>query len=154
MNRVTIFYLFSIFLLLSCNSQEDKPKSPDNIHNVIRDVEEIISRYDNNVQSAIDSKNFDYILTVAQSAIDSTTVRLGRMEELVVPEEYEDLRSAAISYIKSLQEVIKAGEIYSTITEETSASEAIRIDQKVLSTIKQAQVEHIKYEQILERSAQ
>lgn len=151
MNKLIPLSIFFIFLLSSCTTQqEDTKDDPKDIITCIRAAERIISRYNVNVQSAIDSKNFEYILSASKTALDSTSVNLENLENLELSPEYDNLKNAAANYISSLQEVVKAGEAYSTITESISERKAKIMDERILLSVKQAQIEYAKYQHILE----
>ncbi|MDU1905981.1 MAG: hypothetical protein E6772_14490 [Dysgonomonas sp.] len=152
MNKIFLILTAFVLIFSSCKTEGASQDNVQSIQDIVHSMERIVEKYDNNVQSAIDSKNFDYILSVSKAAVDSSTVKLDNLKQLALPEEYEDLRNAAVTYINSLEEVIKTEELYSTISENTSAREAKIMDEKILSAIKQAQIEHAKYEQMLDQA--
>ena len=136
MNKFVFFCISVTFIFASCKSGDDKSFS--NISVLVDEAEVIINKYDNNVQSALDSKKYDYIRVVSQSAMDSSNVKVNDLKNLILAPSSEELRISAIAYIKSLQKIIKAQEMYATITDTTSTHTASNLDANFRETIEHA----------------
>lgn len=141
-------FLFLFFLTVigftSCQFFE-RNKNVNDIIEIVCDVEMIVNKYDNNVQSALDSKKFDYILTVANSAMTSSNQQLEKLEAILVPVNEQNLKSAAVSYVKALQNIIKAEKEYSTLSDSIDVDRAQYLDSLNLSVINEAEDVRLAY---------
>lgn len=136
MNKLLLFCISFTAIFASCNSGDKKDfiKIP-----VLVDATEvIINKYDNNVQSALDSKRYDYIKTVSRTAMDSSNIKINDLKKLAIPASGEMLRNSAITYIKSLQEIVKTQEMYASITDSTTVDMAKKLDSTFLASIEHA----------------
>lgn len=136
MNKFILFCVSFTIIFASCKSGDNKDFS--NISVLVDDAEVIINKYDNNVQSALDSKKYDYIKVVSQSAMDSSNVKVNDLKNLILSPSTEELRISAIAYIKSLQKIIKAQELYATISDTTSLETATDLDANFRETAEHA----------------
>lgn len=136
MNKFILFCISFTIIFASCKSGNDKDFS--NISVLVDEAEVIINKYDNNVQSALDSKKYDYIKVVSQAAMDSSNVKINDLKNLILSPSTEELRISAIAYIKSLQKIINAQELYTTITDTTSISTAKDLDANFRETVEHA----------------
>ena len=152
MNRIIIFFIFSIFLLASCNTASKKESEHAAVKESVESVERIVKRYDNNVQSAIDARSFKYIPVVTKEAIDSTDVKLNNVKILSAKPPNKKLVDAAISYIESLRELILTEGGYSQLADSLSLDEAQEIDRLFSRSSQKAQQAYIKYSSLLEPS--
>lgn len=136
MNKFILFCISFTLIFASCKSGSNKDFS--NISVLVDEAEVIINKYDNNVQSALDSKKYDYIKVVSQAAMDSSNVKINDLKNLIISPPTEELRISAIAYIKSLQKIINAQELYATITDTTSTNTAKDLDTNFRETIEHA----------------
>lgn len=136
MNKFILFCISFTLIFASCNFGNNKDLS--NISILVDEAEVIINKYDNNVQSALDSKKYDYIKVVSKTAMDSSNVKVNNLKNLIISPPNEELRISAIAYIKSLQKIINAQEIYSTITDSTTTYAARDMDSNFLETVEHA----------------
>lgn len=136
MNKFILFCISFTLIFASCKPGSNKDFS--NISILVDEAEVVINKYDNNVQSALDSKKYDYIKVVSQTAMDSSNVKINDLKNLIIPPPAEELRISAIAYIKSLQKIINAQEMYTTITDTTSTSTAKNLDSNFLETVEHA----------------
>lgn len=144
MKKILFSVLILGFTVTSCQFFQ-RNKNLNDIIEIVNDVEIIVNKYDNNVQSALDSQKFDYIITVADAAMAASDVKLEQLETILVPANEQNLKSAAISYIKALQNVINAEKEYSKLTTETKIERAQYIDSLNLKAIDQTEVSRLAY---------
>jgi hypothetical protein len=142
-----LFVIASSFILLSCT-----PAKRDGFREIAESVEateNIISQYDVNVQSAIESRNFDYIKLVSQSAFDSSKEQLKKLETIKLPIEQIELRNAAIAYIVALQDIIRSGQEYEAINDSLTEKDAEELDTQMRHSAENAKFEYQKYINVL-----
>lgn len=138
-----ILLSISILYFTSCNMFNSKDTTA--ITSIVTNVESIVNKYDNNVQSYIDSKRFSYIENASTSALDSVRINLNQLIILELPSKQEKLRESAISYIESLQEVIHIEKSYASLSDSTTLDEAKILDQANSKAIEIADKEHKRY---------
>lgn len=148
MNKKYFISLITAFLFISCIPKDKKTNIKD-IDEHVNAVERIIDRYDSNVQSAIDNKNFSYIKLVYKSALDSCSIKLDELKNIQVEPELDKLKESAVLYVTTLQEIITTEEAYLSLNDSTSLSSALSIDKKLGSVSEKAKKENEKYEAIL-----
>ncbi len=149
MGRYILYFIIAAsFIFCSCKSGNNNELQ--SIKTSVEDVERIVNRFDNNVQSAIDSKNFNYIKLVSRNAMDSTNIKLNELKTIKISSSLEDLRNAATSYIVALQEVITTEDAYSQLADSLSPAKAQEMDRNLLKISEKARNEHIKYTTILD----
>jgi len=145
-NFFSIYILFFI-VLSSCGS--DKKEELSDIKSSVESAERIVNRYDNNVQSAIESKNFDYIKIVSRSAMDSLAIITNQIISTPIPPSHEELKQAAISYVTALQNIIVAEEAYSELSDSITDREAEDMDHRLLLSSQKAREEQVKFANLL-----
>lgn len=148
MNKILIG-LLSLLLLSSCGSSA-KEGEVNSVKNSVESVETILGRYDNNVQSAIDSHNFRYIPVVAQEALDSTNMILDKLKILSETASNKELVNTAIIYIELLRELMITDESYSKLSDGITRDEAKQLDDVFFKTSQKAQQAHSDYAAMLE----
>jgi len=151
MNKLLLIFSIISFFFISCGSK--KSNDFQEIKAPVEAVERIVHQYDNNVQSAIDSKNFNYIRSVSKSAIDSAQLKLEELKTADIDSEYEDLRQAAISYITAMQGVITAEQNYTKLNDRLSKADAKEMDSVLIRSLIHAKKEYALYMSILEKSS-
>lgn len=151
MNRITITYLFLSLLLFSCGSSDNKGEI-NRVKKSVESVEIILNRYDNNVQSAIDSRNLQYISVVVQEAIDSTDIVLNNLKIMAetASESNKELIDAAVSYTEALHELITIEGKYSGLSNTMSVKEAKQMDNNFFQSSQKAQQAYSKYSSLLD----
>lgn len=126
MNKLIAFCISITIVFASC--KQDTSKEYSTISVLVDEAEVIINKHDNNVQSALDSKKYDYIKTVSESALDSSNVKIKDLKLLPLSPINEEIRITAINYIKALQNIIEAQKSYASITDTTSLMTAMKLD--------------------------
>ncbi|HCO66855.1 MAG TPA: hypothetical protein DIT04_03740, partial [Dysgonomonas sp.] len=149
---IIIIYLFTILLLESCGSSENIGEI-SRIKKSVESVEILLSRYDSNVQSAIDTRNFGYISLVSQEAVDSADIVIEKLKIIAETSSNPELVYAAISYTEALREVMIAEEAYSALSESLSKKEARQIDNNFLESSKKAQQAYVRYSSLLKQQS-
>lgn len=136
MNKFILFFISFTIIFTSCKFGNNN--NVNDISVLIDEAEAIINKYDNNVQSAIDSKKYDYIKTVSMAAMDSSNVKINDLKNLTLSPSNEEVRISAIAYIKSLQKIINAQELYATLTDTTSLDSAKDLDANFREAVEHA----------------
>ena len=144
MKKTIIFFSLLVLIGISSCHLLDK-KDSNEISSLVDNVETIVDKYDNNVQSALDSKKFDYINIMAKSAMDSTNVRLNELKNLTVPSQEQELLMSAVNYVENLQNLISTQKLYSMIRDTTSIEVAEEMDAKNLNAINNVESTRLKY---------
>lgn len=147
MKNFLIFCTILCITFFSC--RQDRKEELHEIKASVESAERIVNRYDNNVQSAIESKNFDYIKIVSRTAMDSLSSLSVKIINTPIPPSHEKAREYAISYITALQNVIVAEEAYSALSDALTDQEAEDMDHKLLLASQKAREEQVKYSNIL-----
>lgn len=145
MKKNTLFFSLSLLVITSSCHLNTNKKDFSEITTLVDNIEIIVDKYDNNVQSALDSKKFDYINTVSKSAIDSSSIKLNELKNISVATDKQALLAAAIKYIESLQELISAEKLYSSMTDTTSIEIAEKIDNQNLAAINKVESSRLNY---------
>lgn len=131
-------------LVFSCNLLHKKDAT--SISLIVDNVEDIVDKHDDNIQSSIDSKRFDYINEMSEVALDSVRIQLNQLINMEISESQEPLRESAINYIGALQNIINSQKRYSLLTDSTTLEQAEIIDAANLKVIEAAQEEHDIYD--------
>lgn len=136
MNKFIFLCISFTFIFASCKYGGDQELR--NISALVDETEVIINKYDNSVHNALDSSKYEYIKTVSKATIDSSNLKINDLKNLVVSPPTEELRILAIAYIKSLQKIISAQEVYATITDTTSIDIAKDMDSNFREAVEHA----------------
>lgn len=154
MKRLPIYAtVFILIFFCSCQKSKIKENKEDTIKRSVANAEKIISKLDNNIQSAIDSKSFRYITIVASESQDSLGTILQNLQNLEVPENLILLKKTAAEYIQSLDDIILAEQNYSYLNDSTSAEKAQYIDNKLLQATTNSKRKFSEYKKITGNSA-
>lgn len=145
MMKKSLFLVFTLAVTFTSCQFFQRNKNLNDIIEIVNDVEIIVNKYDNNVQSALDSQKFDYIITVADAAKVSSDEKLEQLETILVPANEQNLKAAAISYIKALQNIISVEKEYSTLNVPMSIEKAQSIDSLNLKAINQTELARLAY---------
>lgn len=137
-----------IAIVSSCKFLQKEDLTP--ITSIVANVEWVVQKQDNIVQSSIDSEKFEYIIPTSDLAIDSIKVQIEKLQQLEVKEEQAELKNSAIKYIQSMENVIKSLKEYSILTDSTTLVEANKIDLKNSKAIDEAEEASNKYKLALD----
>jgi len=148
MNKIILICLFSVLFLSSCGSSASEEEI-SKVKKSVESVESILGRYDNNVQSAVDSHNFKYIHVVAQQALDSTNIILDKLKITSEAAYNKELVSTAITYIELLRELMIIDESYAKLSDGLSMGDAKQLDDNFYQTSQKAQQAYSEYSTLL-----
>jgi len=143
MNKFIFSCILFSLILFSCGNKSNE--NLQNIREAVESVESIVNTYDKNVQSAIDTKNFDYIKIVSKEAVISVDIYLEKLTSLQQNSPNDELIISAIAYIGALKEIIIAEELYSALTDTLSLEEGKRLDANLIQALEKAEMENSKY---------
>ena len=135
-------------IITSCNLSKKREIAP--ITSIVEEIENIVQKQDNIVQSSIDSQNFDYIVPTSNLVLDSISTKIDKLKELQVKDDEAILKSTAINYATSLSNIIVSLKEYSSLTDSTTITEAKRIDLNNTKALNETDTAYSKYKKALE----
>ena len=145
-------YLFIAILITFCSSCSHFNKrdiSP--ITSTISAAENIVKEQDNMVLSSIENENFDDIIYSTDIAIDSINAKIDLLNNLTVEEDEVVLKSEAIKYLNSMLDIIESLRDYSSLTNSTTLSEAVKLDRLNHKAINLADSAYQRYNTVLKK---
>lgn len=142
---VSIVVLLAI--VTSCNLS--KKKDVTHITSIVDEIESIVQKQDNIVQSSINSEKLDYIIPSSDSALDSISVRINKLKDLDVKENEISLKNTAIGYATNLSNIITSLKEYSILTDSTTITEAKRLDLENKKALNETDAAYNEYKKAL-----
>jgi len=135
-------------IITSCNFSKKRDITP--ITSIVEEIENIVQKQDNTVQSSIDNDKLDYIIPSSDLALDSISVRINRLKELPVKDDEILLKSTAVDYATSLSNIITSLKEYASLTDSTTTTEAKRLDLQSTRALNETDAAYNKYVKALD----
>lgn len=134
-----------MLVLISCTSS--RKKEINKIQQSVTTAERIIDRYDNNIQSAIDSRFFSYIDVASLMAQDSLEITINDLKK-INPSDTSliELKKVALDYISTFQNIITIEKGYIILKNADSMKKALDIDLKLSDNVKNSRKKRMIYQ--------
>lgn len=143
MNKFAFFCVSLAIIFVSCTTQNNQ--GVEHLSALVNETELLVSKYDTNVQNALDRSQYDSIKVYSTTTIDSINFKLDALKGLNLKPSIEGVRTLALAYVKSLQKTVIAQESYGSITNSTSMSDAKEMDARFNETVEYAKKLHDLY---------
>ncbi len=145
-------YLFISILITfcsSCNNFNKRDISP--ITSTVSAAENIVKEQDYMVLSSIENETFDDIIYSTDIAIDSINTKIDLLNNLTVEEDEVVLKTEAIKYLNSMLDIVESLRDYSSLTNSTTLSEAVKLDRLNHKAINLADSAYQRYMTVLKK---
>lgn len=142
----SLLFIAIVFLtLLACDTST---KEISNILNKnVVDAELMTNYHDSIMQLSLEKHLFDSIPNLTKETTIFLAKKLTAVHELSVPSIAEGYKVAAIDYIKSMMDMVKTQDMYSTYNDTVSEQEIASLDNMNAKAIKNVEIQHAKFKE-------
>lgn len=140
MKGLLLLTLISSLTLTTCS--EDHATFNNDLFSHIAETEKIVTIYDQSIQEAFETDEFNTIPDLSHKAVVAATRKLEAVKDLEASKSVLELKTAGVSYLEALIAMIKAEEVYSFYSSSLTLDDVKLMDKKNIQARKDLQEKH------------